>query len=188
MEFTHLSAAGGNCSVRLAGPDSRHAVLLLPDAGDPIDVYDAVSERLHNSDLKTVALERIDGVSDETILSVLDELKLSWVHLVGSGAGAESAWTLAARTFGRFTSLVAVNRCHPAIADEHGVVRAADCPPVELPTTVLVGSTLGRAPVDSSGRLVYADFRVVQLDGARNIVADAPAALASEIVLRTSPW
>lgn len=124
-----MSAAGGQCSVRVAGPDSRHAVLLLPDTGDPVDVYDAVSERLHNSDLKTVALESIDGVSDNAILTVLDELKLSWVHLVGSGAGAESAWTLAAKTFGRFASLIAVNRCHPAIADEQGTVRAADCPP-----------------------------------------------------------
>ena len=112
-----MSAAGGQCSVRVAGPDSRHAVLLLPDTGDSVDVYDAVSERLHNSDLKTVALESIDGVSDEAILGVLDELKLSWVHLVGNGAGAESAWTLAAKTFGRFASLIAVNRCHPAIAD-----------------------------------------------------------------------
>ncbi|WP_045199878.1 alpha/beta fold hydrolase [Rhodococcus sp. B7740] len=188
MEFTHVSAAGGQCSVRVAGPDSRHAVLLLPDAGDPVDVYDAVSERLHNSDLKTVALESIDGISDDAILTVLDELKLSWVHLVGSGAGAESAWTLAAKTFGRFASLIAVNRCHPAIADEQGTVRAADCPPVELPTTLVVGSSLGRASADASGRFVYSDFRVVQLDGVANVVADEPAALATEIVLRTSPW
>ncbi|OZD77800.1 hypothetical protein CH273_20625 [Rhodococcus sp. 05-339-2] len=188
MEFTHVSAAGGQCSVRVAGPDSRHAVLLLPDAGDSVDVYDAVGERLHNSDLKTVALESIDGISDDTILAVLDELKLSWVHLVGSGAGAESAWTLAAKTFGRFASLIVVNRCHPAIADEQGAVRAADCPPVELPTTLVVGSSLGRASADASGRFVYSDFRVVQLDGSVNVVADEPAALATEIVLRTSPW
>ncbi|MEH6793550.1 alpha/beta fold hydrolase [Rhodococcoides navarretei] len=188
MEFTHVSAAGGQCSVRVAGPDSRHAVLLLPDAGDPVDVYDAVSERLHNSDLKTVALESIDGVSDDAILTVLDELKLSWVHLVGSGAGAESAWTLAAKTFGRFASLIVVNRCHPAIADEQGTVRDADCPPVELPTTLVVGSSLRRASADASGRFVYSDFRVVQLDGSANVVAAEPAALATEIVLRTSPW
>ena len=183
-----MSAAGGQCSVRVAGPDSRHAVLLLPDAGDSVDVYDAVGERLHNSDLKTVALESIDGISDDAILAVLDELKLSWVHLVGSGAGAESAWTLAAKTFGRFASLIVVNRCHPAIADEQGTVRAADCPPVELPTTLVVGSSLGRASADASGRFVYSDFRVVQLDGSVNVVADEPAALATEIVLRTSPW
>lgn len=188
MEFTHVSAAGGKCSVRVAGPDSRHAVLLLPDADDPVDVYDAVSERLHNSDLKTVALESIDGVSDEVVLAVLDELKLSWVHLVGSGAGAESAWTLAAKTFGRFASLIAVNRCHPAIADEQGVVRAADCPAVEIPTTLVIGSSLGRTPADASGRFAYSDFRVVQLDGVENIPADASAALATEIALRTSPW
>lgn len=56
-----MSAAGGSVSVRVAGPDSRHAVLLLPDIGDSVDVYDSVSERLHNSDLKTVAVEDIDG-------------------------------------------------------------------------------------------------------------------------------
>ncbi|WP_027496723.1 MULTISPECIES: alpha/beta fold hydrolase [Nocardiaceae] len=188
MEFTHVSAAGGSVSVRVAGPDSRHAVLLLPDIGDSVDGYDSVSERLHNSDLKTVAVEDIDGVGDDAVLALLDELKLSWVHLVGSGAGAESAWRLAAKTFGRFASLIAVDRCHPAIADHRGIVRDADCPAIELPTTLVIGNSEMRPSADNSGRFVYSDFRVVALDGVEHVAADAPAALATEIVLRTSPW
>ncbi|MGA9873318.1 MAG: alpha/beta hydrolase, partial [Rhodococcus sp. (in: high G+C Gram-positive bacteria)] len=35
---------------------------------------------------------------------------------------------------------------------------------------------------------VYGDFRVVQLDGVGNVPSDATAELATEIVLRTSPW
>ncbi|MGB3369246.1 MAG: alpha/beta hydrolase [Rhodococcus sp. (in: high G+C Gram-positive bacteria)] len=174
--------------LRIGGPDSRHAVLLLPGVGDPPDVFDAVVERLHNSDLKTVAVEDGSGLDHDAVLEILNEVALPWVHLVGNREGAELAWGLAARTFGKFASLVVCDRMHPAVADDTGTVLAADCPPVELPTTLVIGSSLRRAGADSSGRLVYGDFRVVQLDGVDNIPSDAPAALATEIVLRTSPW
>lgn len=183
-----MTAVNGQCSVAIAGPDSRHTVLLLPDSGDPASVYDTITVRLHNSDLKTVVLQSVDDVDHEMILALLEELKLPWVHLVGSGVGAEIAWTLAARTFGRFASLVVADRCHPAIADAQGTVRDASCPPVEVPTTVLIGSSLARASADGSGRFVYTDFRVVELDGVTNIPVDAPAEMTTEIVLRTSPW
>lgn len=188
MEHTHVTAGGGSCSVRIAGPDSRHTVLLLPGAGDPVDIYDDVSERLHNSDLKTVAVEDISGLDAEKIVAVLEELKLPWVHLVGSREGAELAWNLAARTFGRFASLVVADRGHPAIPDHTGTVRGPQCPAIELPTTVMIGSSLGRPNADASGRLVYSDYRVVQLDGVDNIPAQSTPELATEIVLRTSPW
>lgn len=174
--------------MRIAGPDSRHTVLLLPGAGDAADVYDGVAERLHNSDLSTVAVENVEGLDHTAILEVLDELALPWVHVVGNREGAELAWTLAARTFGRLASLVVCDRGHPAVPDEEGNVLAADCPPVELPTTIVVGSSLRRASADGSGRLVYGDFRVVQLDGVGDVPSEATPALATEIVLRTSPW
>lgn len=188
MDYKQVAARGGSCSLRIAGPETRHVVLLLPGAGDSPDVYDAVAERLHNSDLKTVVVEDIDGLDHEAVLEILDEISLPWAHLVGSREGAELAWGLAARTFGKFQSLTVCDRPHPAIADENGSIAAPDCPPVELPTTVVVGSSLRRASADGSGRVVYGDFRVVQLDGVENIPADASAALATEIVLRTSPW
>lgn len=188
MDYKQVAARGGSCTVRIAGPESRHTVLLLPGVGDSSDVYDDVAERLHNSDLKTVAVEDITALDQEGILAVLDELSLPWVHLVGSREGAELAWGLAARTFGRFASLVACDRGHPSIPDDQGAVLTSDCPAVELPTTVVIGSSLRRASADASGRVVYSDFRVVQLDGKSNIPAQASAELATEIVLRTSPW
>lgn len=163
-------------------------MLLLPGVGDSKDVFDGVAERLHNSDLKTIAVEDVSGLDHEGVLEVLDELALPWVHVVGSREGAELAWGLAARTFGKFASLVVCDRVHPAVADHEGTVVAADCPPIELPTTLVVGSSLMRPSADASGRLVYGDFRVVQLDGVDNIPVNAPAELATEIVLRTSPW
>ncbi len=188
MDYKHVTARGGSCSLRISGPDSRHTVLLLPGAGDAPDVYDGVAERLHNSDLKAVAVEDVDGLDHTAVLEVLDELSLPWVHVAGSREGADLAWTLAARTFGRLASLVVCDRGHPAVPDDKGDVLAADCPPVELPTTVVVGSSLRRPSADGSGRLVYGDFRVVQLDGVDDIPSGATAALATEIVLRTSPW
>lgn len=188
MEYKQVSTGGGTRTVRIAGPESRHVVLLLPGLGDRPDVFDGVSERLHNSDLKTVAVEDVRGLDGDAMVAILDELSLPWVHLVGSREGAELAWTLAARTFGRFASLVACDCGHPAVADQDGVIRASDCSPVELPTTIVIGSSLQRASADGSGRLVYSDFRVVQLDGVGNIPEDATAELATEIVLRTNPW
>ena len=184
MELTHTAT----CTVRIDGPESRHTVLLLPGAGDSAAVYDAVCERLHNSDLRTVVPETIDGFDEESTMALLDQLKLPWVHLVGSREGAELAWRLAARQFGRFASLVVADRGHPAVADADGVVRVGDCPPVELPTTVVVGTARRRTEADASVRYVYSEFRVVQLDGIDNVPASAAAALATEIVLRTSPW
>ncbi|SNS28650.1 alpha/beta fold hydrolase [Rhodococcoides kyotonense] len=188
MDYNHVTALGGRCSVRISGPESRHTVLLLPGVGDAPDVYDDVAERLHNSDLKTVAVEDVTALDHDAVLAVLDELSLPWVHLVGSGEGAELAWGLAARTFGRFASLVVCDRGHPAVADDQGVVLAADCPPVELPTTLMISNSLRRASADASGRVVYSDFRVVQLDGVESIPVGAIAELATEITLRTSPW
>lgn len=188
MELTRVAVVGGNCTVRLGGPQSKHTVLLLPGAGDGPEVYDDVSERLHNSDLRTIAPESLSGLDETTVMALLDELTVGWVNLVGIREGAELAWNLAARQFGRFASLVVVDRGHPAVADHGGVVGGSACPPVELSTTVVVTDPARRAEADASGRLVYSDFRVVQLDGVTDVLATAAAELATEITLRTSPW
>lgn len=181
MELTRVAVGSGSCTVRIDGPVSKHAVLLLPGKGDPVDLYDDVCERLHHSDLRTVAVESIENLDETSAVVLLDELNIAWVNLVGHREGADLAWLLAARQFGRFASLIAVDRGHPSASDIAGV------PPVEVPTTVVVGSG-GRAIADASGRFVYSDFRVTELPGVDDVVKSAPAELATEIVLRTSPW
>ena len=187
MEQIQVAVGDGTRTVRLDGPDSKHVVLLLPGSGDSATVFDGVCERLHNSDLRTVVVESIDGLDHAGVLQLLDGLKLGWVNLVGNREGAEIAWVLAARTFGRVASLVVADSGHPAVAIG-GEALESDCPPVELPTTILAGKTLSRSDAEQSGRMVYADFRVVDVDGAANIPADAGPEFATEIILRTSPW
>lgn len=165
-------------SVRVGGPDSGDVVLLIPGAGDPDTVWDAVAQRLHNSDLRTVTIDSVDGLTDARVLATLDELKIPWVNLVGHREGADVAWSLAARTFGRFVSLVAIDRGHPG----------ADCPPVEVRTTVVVSDPAKQPEADTSGRKVFGDFRIVTLDPCACAPVDAAPAVATEIVMRTSAW
>lgn len=188
MEPTDVAIPAGTFTVRIDGPESRHAVLLLPGAGESAEVYDAVCERLHHSDLRTFVPETIEGLDVAGVHALLDALKLPWVHLVGSGAGAELAWAVASGRFGRFASLVVADRGHPAVPDAEGVVRDANAAPAEVPTTVLVGSAARRAEADASMRYVLSEFRVVELSGVGNIPAEAPAELASAIALRTGSW
>lgn len=188
MEQLRVAAGSATCTVRVDGPESRHAVLLLPGAGDAPDVFDDVCARLHNSDLRTYAVESVDGLTEAGLVGLLDELKLGWVNLVGSREGADLAWLLAARTFGRFASLVVADSSHPAVAGPRGPAQVTSCPAVELPTTLLIGTTTTRACADESGRRVFADFRVVELDGIDNVPAEAGHEMATEIVLRTSSW
>ncbi|MER5838302.1 hypothetical protein ABT116_48430, partial [Streptomyces sp. NPDC002130] len=127
MELTRVAVGSGSCTVRIDGPVSKHAVLLLPGKGDPVDLYDDVCERLHHSDLRTVAVESIENLDETSAVVLLDELNIAWVNLVGHREGADLAWLLAARQFGRFASLIAVDRGHPSASDIAGV------PPVEVP-------------------------------------------------------
>jgi pimeloyl-ACP methyl ester carboxylesterase len=188
MESTDVSTASGAVRVRIDGPESRHTVLLLPGTGETADVFDAVCERLHNSDLRTVVPESIDGLDAAAVFALLDALKLPWVHLAGSGLGAELAWSVAAGRFGRFASLVVADRGHPAVPDVDGIVRDDSAPAAEVPTTVVIGSAARRAEADGSMRYVTGEFRVVELDGIDNVPAQAPAEFASAIALRTGSW
>lgn len=183
-----MAAGNGSCTVRVDGPNSRHAVLLLPGLGDSVDVYDDVCERLHSSELRTFAVESVAGLGEDAMIGLLDELKLGWVNLVGSGEGADLAWLLAARTFGRFASLVVADSAHPGVAGPRGNPQVSSCPAVELPTTVLIGKSTPRSCAEESGRRVFADFRIVELADVDNVPAQAGAEMASEIVLRTSSW
>lgn len=186
METTHIAIGDSTCPVRLDGPTSPHVVLLLPDAGDDPGVFDAVCERLHSSDLRTVVPESLDGLDVDAVIALLDELKVAWVNLVGTGAGADLAWQVAARKFGRFGSLVVINRPHPAAPGPGGAARQSDCPAVEVPTTAIF--THGVPDDGGTARFVYADYRSVDLGKVANVARDAPAELATEIVLRTSLW
>lgn len=167
--------------VRVDGPESAHVVVLLPGEGEDGSVYDAVCERLHGSDLRTVVPDTIDGLDVAALLTLLDGLGLTYVNLAGDREGAALAWEAAARTFGRFKSLVVADSPHPAVT-------GGDCPSVEIPSTLLVGGPDARADADASGRHCYSDFRVVELGGVESVPRDAAAAFATEISLRTSMW
>ena len=188
MESTTVITPSGSIEVRIDGPDSRHTVLLLPDAGESAAAFDAVCERLHNSDLRTVVPETLDGLDPAGVFAVLDQLSLPWVHLAGSGAGAELAWAVAAGRFGRFASLVVADRGHPAVPAADGDVRDATAPAAELPTTVVVSDPSRKQEADASMRYVTGEFRVVELDGVDNVPAEAAAEFASAIALRTGSW
>lgn len=168
-------------NVRVGGPESAHIVVLLPGAGEDASVFDAVCDRLHDSDLRTVVPDGIDGLDVPALLALLDGLGLGYVNLAGNREGAALAWEAAARTFGRFKSLVVADSPHPAVA-------GTDCPAVEIPATLLIADAAARADADASGRRCYSDFRVVQLDGVSSVPGDGAAAFATEISLRTSMW
>ncbi|MBF5001307.1 alpha/beta hydrolase [Nocardia sp. BSTN01] len=186
METRRIAVGDRAWTVRVGGPESRHTVLLLPDAGAPADVYDQVCERLHNSDLRTITVESIDGLDKAAVYAILDDLGVAWANLAGYGAGAELAWQLGARGFGRFVGLVVAGRPHPAVAVD-GTAPDATCPAVELPTTVIATEDLPRAVADSCGRHVFGEFRVTQVDTAE-VPIKADHEFATEIVLRSGLW
>ncbi|MEV6275928.1 alpha/beta hydrolase [Nocardia sp. NPDC051832] len=187
MKSRQIAVGDREWTVRVDGPESRHSVLLLPDAGDPADVFDQVCARLHNSDLRTIVVESIDGLEPAGIHAILDELAVPYTHVAGRGAGAQLAWKLCAGTFGRFISLVVADHGHPAVPGPDGVIADPEVRPMELPVTVIATKRLSRAVADTSGRYIYGEFRVVQVD-VDNVATEADHELATEIVLRTSLW
>lgn len=187
MKSRRITVGDRAWTVRVDGPESRHSVLLLPDAGDPVDVYDQVCARLHTSDLRTYTVESIDGLDPAGVHAILDELGVPWVNVAGRGAGSALAWQVCAGPFGRFISMVVADRGHPAITGADGAITDAGSRPMELPVTVLVTKNLPRSVADASGRFVYGEFRVVEID-VDNVATEADHELATEIVLRTSLW
>lgn len=180
MQTQTVTVPAGDLVLRVDGPDSGHAVMFLPASSDAVDSFDHIAERLVTSDLRTVVIEpSVLELGDADLLAVLDALKLAWVNLVGRGEGADLAWSLAARTFGRVSSLVVIDRGHPAVREEA-------CPAVELRTTMVVADPAAQPDASASSRFVYGDYRVITLDAADPEAASA--ALATEIVMRTSAW
>ena len=173
--------------VRITGPENGSVVVLLSAAQRVLAAYDAVCERLHTASLRTLVVGPDPRLTPKSVVGILDALDIQWGVLVGDRTGGEVAWELAATRLDRFTGLVAIDRGHPRVADSAGVVRDEHCPPVEINTTALVGSPTARAIADASQRFVYADYRVAELLGRRN-VHESTAQLAAEIVLRTSTW
>lgn len=184
MELRKVSAG----VVHVSGPADGGAVVVLPGSARSVDDYAEVCERLHNSGLRTFVLESVGGVGHEALVHVLDELSLAWVHLVGDDEGADLAWQVAARHFGRISSLVVAGHGHPAVAGTDGTVLDATCPAVEVATTLVLGRDDNRAQAYATGRHAYSEYRVVELDDVESVPAQAAAELATEIVLRSNPW
>lgn len=187
MPPTTMTVDGFPIPVDVSGPETGPVVVLLGAAQQATAAYDSVCQRLHTASLRTVVIGPEPRLKPESVLEILDWLTVPWAVLVGDRAGAELAWDLAARRLDRFTALVVVDRGHPRAADSDGVIRDADCPPVELNTTALVSTAAARSVALASQQFVFGDFRVVDLLGRRN-AAESTAQLAGEIVLRTSTW
>ena len=67
-----------------------------------------------------------------------------------------------------------------------------DVPAVEVPTTFLWSDgdhALGRAQAVGSSRYAWGEYRFVELAGVSHWIPEqAPAELAGEVALRSSPW
>ncbi len=172
--------------VAVAGPEKGVVVVILGDQQRSPVAYDAVCERLHTASMRTVVVGFDPRLTAKSVIGILDALGVGWAVVVGDRAGAELAWELAATRLGRFVGLVVIDRGHPGVAGIDGAVVDEHCPPVEVGTTVLVSSPAARKVARDSQRMVYSEYRVVEL-GRRN-VQESTAQLAAEIVLRASTW
>jgi pimeloyl-ACP methyl ester carboxylesterase len=187
MPSTMMTLDGFPIQIDVTGPETGPAVVLLGAAAQAATSYEAVCQRLHTASLRTVVISPDRRLTAKSVVGVLDSVGVRWAVLVGDRGGAELAWELAATRLDRFTGLVVVDRGHPKVADQNGVIRDEHCPPVEMNTTALVSTPAARAVARASQRYVYGDFRLVELLGRRN-AAESTAQLAGEIVLRTSTW
>jgi pimeloyl-ACP methyl ester carboxylesterase len=187
MPPTTVTVDGIGIPVDVAGPEKGSYVVVLGAANSPPAAYDAVCQRLHTASLRTIVIAPDPRLTAKTVISILDALDVKWALLVGDRVGGEIAWELAATRLDRFIGLVVIDRGHPRVADQAGVVRDNDCPPVEMNTTALVSTAAARAVARASQRYVYGDYRMVELLGRRN-AQESTAQLAAEIVMRTSTW
>ncbi len=187
MPPTTVTVDGIGIPVDVAGPDKGSVVVVLGAANSPPAAYDAVCQRLHTASLRTVVIAPDPRLTAKSVIGILDALDVKWALLVGDRVGGELAWELAATRLDRFIGLVVIDRGHPRVADQAGVIRDNDCPPVEMNTTALVSTAAARAVAKASQRYVYGDYRMVELLGRRN-AQESTAQLAAEIVMRTSTW
>jgi pimeloyl-ACP methyl ester carboxylesterase len=187
MPPTTVTVDGVAVSLDVAGPDKGSVVVVLGAGHHGPAAYDAVCQRLHTASLRTIVITPDPALTAKSVVGVMDALDVKWALLVGDRIGGELAWELAATRLDRFIGLVVIDRGHPRIADQAGVIRDEHCPPVEMNTTALVSNPTARAIARASQRYVYGDYRVVELQGRRN-AQESTAQLAAEIVMRTSTW
>jgi pimeloyl-ACP methyl ester carboxylesterase len=187
MPPTTVNVDGLGVPVDVAGPDKGSVVVVLGAANHAPAAYDAVCQRLHTASLRTIVIAPDPRLTAKSVVGILDALEVKWALLVGDRVGGEIAWELAATRLDRFIGLVVIDRGHPRVADQAGVIRDEKCPPVEMNTTALVSTPAARAVAKASQRYVYGDFRLVDLLGKRN-AQESTAQLAAEIVMRTSTW
>lgn len=110
------------------GPEQGSVVVLLCAAQRAPGAYEAVCERLHTASLRTIVVGPDPQLTPKSVVGILDVLDISWGVLVGDRTGGEVAWELAATRLDRFTGLVVIDRGHPRVADQAGVIRDRDCP------------------------------------------------------------
>lgn len=180
MPTSSVETPDGPVEVTVDGPQSPHLVVIVPDIGEHPDDYAQLCARLHQSDLRTAIVATSSTPTPEQVAAVLGALGGGWANLVGHGAGADAAWWVAATTFGRVRSLIAIDRGHPG--------PDSGCPPVEVQTTVIAVGGTHLPAARASGPRVYAEFRVVELADADKPIGRYCAELASEISLRSSTW
>ena len=187
MPSSIVTVDGFPATVDVSGPEQRSFVVVLGAANQGPAAYEAVCQRLHTASLRTIVIGPDPRLSAKAVVGILDVLEVRWALLVGDRVGGELAWELAATRLDRFIGLVVIDRGHPRIADQAGVVRDENCPPVEVNTTALVSTPAARSVAKASQRYVYGDYRLVELLGRRN-AQQSTAQLAAEIVMRTSTW
>lgn len=187
MPSSIVTVDGFPATVDVSGPEQGSVVVLLGAANQAPAAYDPVCQRLHTASLRTIVIGPDPRLSAKAVVGILDVLEVRWALLVGDRVGGELAWELAATRLDRFIGLVVIDRGHPRVADQTGVVRDENCPPVEVNTTALVSTPAARSVAKASQRYVYGDYRLVELLGRRN-AQQSTAQLAAEIVMRTSTW
>ncbi len=187
MPSTIVTVDGLPAIVDVSGPENGSVVVLLAAAQQPPSAYEAVCQRLHTASLRTIVIAPDPQLNAKAVVGILDTLDVRWALLVGDRAGGELAWELAATRLDRLIGLVVIDRGHPRVADQAGIVRDGACPPVEVNTTALVSSPAARAVARASQRFVFGDYRLVELLSRRN-TRESTAQLAAEIVMRTSTW
>ena len=145
MPSTMVTVDGFPVPVDVAGPDKGSVVVLLGAAQQAASAYDAVCQRLHTASLRTIVVGPDPRLTAKSVVGIMDMLDVRWALLVGDRIGGELAWELAATRLDRFIGLVVIDRGHPRVADQSGVIRDEHCPPVEMNTTALVSTPAARA-------------------------------------------
>lgn len=157
----------------------RVSSLVAVSVGHPVAFSDALRDDADQQARSAYIQEFVRQGSAEDTLLADDGARLR--QLVGAGRELSAA-------VGERAGLTAALNWYRAMT-------AADyrsCPPVQVPTTFLwstADAALGRAQAAATARHVHGEYRYVELAEVSHwIPEDAPAALATEVVLRSGSW